>query len=112
MEVQTHFYRKERFLRTGVLRGKKFTAKLLQVTVQCQHVDADKRSSDNCKTKPLIRHFYLGCSHTHTHRTQIHTHTPQRSSPLHLSDPLTGTEGPLLGLTFTQQWRPGSKTFL
>lgn len=72
MEVQAHFYRKKRFLRTGVLRGKKFTAELLQVSVQRQHVaKEDKRSFDDyrCKSKPLIKSFISVIES----QTQIHT---------------------------------------
>lgn len=70
-EVQAHFYRKKQFLRTGVLHGKKFTAELLQVSVQ--HVaKKDKRSFDGyqCKPKALMK--------SHKHRF---IHSPQHSSP-------------------------------
>lgn len=72
MEVQAHFYRKKRFLRTGVLRDKKFTAELLQVSVQRQYVaKEDKRSFDDyrCKPKPLIKSFISAIES----QTQIHT---------------------------------------
>lgn len=70
MEVPAHFYRKKHFLGTGELPGKRFTAELLQVSVQ--HVaKEDKRSFDSyqCKPKALIKSFI---SDTES-QTQIHT---------------------------------------
>lgn len=72
MEVQAHFYRKKRVLRTDVLRGKKFTAELLQVRAQRHHVAMEnRRSFDGYQSKPTaLTKSYIPATGS---QTQIYT---------------------------------------